>query len=647
MRFVCLVVVVLLLFATFGSALSPFLAENSRIGVRINTSIDLIPTSSDFSIDYVKANFSFVPSDYENQDVISFSSSPEAVSIPNGVELAWQKPGAGTLNGNINVIVDVVPWQPKVRQKVDFPLRSIPDNLVQYTLPSEKIDSDSRDIVVLASQLAEDEDDEYRVVFKIANWTQKNIEYNLSTLTADVSQKASWVMKNKQGVCDEITVLFIAMLRSLGIPARFVSGVVYTDSPLFEKSWGAHGWAEVYFPGYGWVPFDVTYGEFGYIDATHVKSMDSIDPDQNSVFYQWRGRNIDLKGAEPSIDATLLSSEGIVNPDVEISARVIEDEVGFGSYDLAELSIKNIRDFYVAVEVIAGRTEGLVVDNPVRQVLLAPGELRREYYYLNVDSGLNQRYIYTFPVHFYGTRNVSSSTSFKASSKADEFDRDYFNQFIVPNSEIKNPQPGLSLICFPDKRQYYVYETSSVNCTVKNSGNRYLNDVSVCLDNCASFSLQISGRESVDFQKKLRLGQNIFTIRASAPSVSESFAVNIRAVDIPDLEISNISVPGSVAYSQPFNMSFELIRNSSSIPVNAVVKVYDESYNLNLTDARRRLIFPFMGSEFQEGNNTVTITLKYEDLNGRAYSKEANATILVEKMSFWQKILSFFRALFS
>ena len=60
---------------------------------------------------------------------------------------------------------------------------------------------------------------------------RKNVKYDITTSTEDVSQKSSWVLKNKIGVCDEITNLFISLNRASGIPARFVSGVVsYVDT---------------------------------------------------------------------------------------------------------------------------------------------------------------------------------------------------------------------------------------------------------------------------------------------------------------------------------------------------------------------------------------------------------------------------------
>ncbi len=123
-----------------------------------------------------------------------------------------------------------------------FPITDVGENQ-QYLLATENIDSHNSEVIQIASELAEGEDDLFKVAFKLASWVEENVEYDLNTLTATASQKASWVLENRQGVCDEMTSLFIAMARSLGIPARFTSGISYTTSELFDENWQPHGWA--------------------------------------------------------------------------------------------------------------------------------------------------------------------------------------------------------------------------------------------------------------------------------------------------------------------------------------------------------------------------------------------------------------------
>src|SRR3989338_5480956 len=205
-------------------------SENLILNVDVSSKATIKPTSSDYSVKYINVNLSHYPYEDFDQKILGLDVNPEA---------------------------------------------KLENNVMLFTKPSEIINSDDEDVIGYASEIAEGEDDLYAVVHKAAEWTKNNIKYDLSTLTAEVSQKASWVIDNRQGVCDELTSLFIAMLRSVGIPAKFVSGVAYTESELFPDNWGSHGWAEVYFPGYGWVPYDVTYGQFGYIDPTHVKLKES------------------------------------------------------------------------------------------------------------------------------------------------------------------------------------------------------------------------------------------------------------------------------------------------------------------------------------------------------------------------------------
>ena len=66
------------------------------------------------------------------------------------------------------------------------------------------------------------------------------------------------VLAGKEGACRDMTVLFIAVCRAVGIPARFVSG--YQEGDPDEKQSDLHAWAEVYLPGGGWRGYDPTLG---------------------------------------------------------------------------------------------------------------------------------------------------------------------------------------------------------------------------------------------------------------------------------------------------------------------------------------------------------------------------------------------------
>jgi len=71
------------------------------------------------------------------------------------------------------------------------------------------------------------------------------------------------IFKAKQGYCDYYASAMIVMLRSRGIPARFVAGYAKGSYDATTQSYhvvnaDAHSWVEVYFPQYGWIEFEPT-----------------------------------------------------------------------------------------------------------------------------------------------------------------------------------------------------------------------------------------------------------------------------------------------------------------------------------------------------------------------------------------------------
>jgi transglutaminase-like putative cysteine protease len=77
-----------------------------------------------------------------------------------------------------------------------------------------------------------------------------------------VATPLSEVLEQKRGVCQDFAHLAIACVRSVGLPARYVSGHLMTQPPPGkQKLRGAdasHAWLSVYVPQVGWVDFDPT-----------------------------------------------------------------------------------------------------------------------------------------------------------------------------------------------------------------------------------------------------------------------------------------------------------------------------------------------------------------------------------------------------
>ena len=88
----------------------------------------------------------------------------------------------------------------------------------------------------------------------------------------DVASSASAAYRVGKGVCQDHTHVFLACCRALGMPARYVSGYLYSQDSSHVAS---HAWAEAHVDGLGWVGFDVSNGISP--DARYVRVATGLD----------------------------------------------------------------------------------------------------------------------------------------------------------------------------------------------------------------------------------------------------------------------------------------------------------------------------------------------------------------------------------
>ncbi|MHB0856142.1 MAG: transglutaminase-like domain-containing protein [Anaerolineae bacterium] len=72
-----------------------------------------------------------------------------------------------------------------------------------------------------------------------------------------------FLFTSKRGFCDYSASAMVVMLRTQGIAARYASGFGMGTYDYTQRAWvvreeNSHAWAEVYFPGYGWIEFEPT-----------------------------------------------------------------------------------------------------------------------------------------------------------------------------------------------------------------------------------------------------------------------------------------------------------------------------------------------------------------------------------------------------
>ncbi len=109
----------------------------------------------------------------------------------------------------------------------------------------------------LAAQIAGGETDPIALSEKVYDYIITNFPWAGAREYSTIECMPRYVLEQGHGDCGQVALLYISLMRTLGIPARWESGWV-----LHPGSVGMHDWAEVYFPGTGWVPVDPSFGRF-------------------------------------------------------------------------------------------------------------------------------------------------------------------------------------------------------------------------------------------------------------------------------------------------------------------------------------------------------------------------------------------------
>ncbi len=95
--------------------------------------------------------------------------------------------------------------------------------------------------------------DTLAVLHGLLNRIHDEVAYDLKPTDSGTTAAAAFGLK--RGVCQDLTHIFIAAARSLGIPARYVGGYLHRNDGVEQQEAG-HAWAEAHVPDLGWVAFD-------------------------------------------------------------------------------------------------------------------------------------------------------------------------------------------------------------------------------------------------------------------------------------------------------------------------------------------------------------------------------------------------------
>ena len=156
-------------------------------------------------------------------------------------------PGANT--AHILGVLNVKSYQPSDRSPNPGPIQ---DDHAEESLGK---------IQAKAKEIAAGVGTSYDAAKAVVHWVTQEIAYNPRTVSVDEC------LSNKSGDALSRSRLAVELIRSLGIPANVLGGLLYTNNGVFVQ----HHWVEVSLGGdEGWMAMDSLTGETGGVGAAHV-----------------------------------------------------------------------------------------------------------------------------------------------------------------------------------------------------------------------------------------------------------------------------------------------------------------------------------------------------------------------------------------
>lgn len=116
-----------------------------------------------------------------------------------------------------------------------------------------------------------------------------------------VSTTTAEVLERREGVCQDFAHLAVAVLRTAGVPARYVSGYLETrpppGRPRLQGADASHAWASAFVPGHGWIDLDPTNRKLiddSYVVVAVGRDYGDVPPLRGVIFTESTKSTLDV-----------------------------------------------------------------------------------------------------------------------------------------------------------------------------------------------------------------------------------------------------------------------------------------------------------------------------------------------------------------
>lgn len=135
------------------------------------------------------------------------------------------------------------------------PYNKSSEEYIKYTSPQPPHIVVNERMKALADSITGNEKNIVRRASMIYDWVDSRFPWAGAREYSTIHNIPEYVLGIKHGDCGQVSLLYISLLRSIGIPARWESGWMLHPG---EKN--LHDWTEIYFEGTGWIPCDMSFG---------------------------------------------------------------------------------------------------------------------------------------------------------------------------------------------------------------------------------------------------------------------------------------------------------------------------------------------------------------------------------------------------
>lgn len=125
----------------------------------------------------------------------------------------------------------------------------------------------SKEVTDVIYGLISKEQSVFDVVDTLSNFIHTSFQYKQGVTTVETQLDEIW--EAKMGVCQDFAHMLIAMLRIVGVPARYVSGYICPSNIEMRGEGATHAWVEAYIPEIGWLGNDPTNN--CWVNDKHIK----------------------------------------------------------------------------------------------------------------------------------------------------------------------------------------------------------------------------------------------------------------------------------------------------------------------------------------------------------------------------------------